>query len=188
MAKPSAKKDLVSEAGFTRVSMLAGIDLGEHDGLPITHSSGSITGLDGGFSETAELDKIHVPVGSKVIGLIVLDAKSHEYDKVTEGRGAKQVTLEEFIENTVYKGESVLLIDPDDVEELVTRHQARVTQARLEAAEAAKAARGEATLPGTGVAENEGATVHRMDGSTIPQPKPGEDGYFDAEADTTDAE
>lgn len=153
MATKDKQKELVSAGGYTRVSMLAGVPLGDHDGLPITSCSGSITGLDGGFSETAKLDPIHVPIGSKVIGLIVLESKSHEYDKETEGAGKNKVTLDQFVENTVYKGESVLLIDPDDVEELVAKHQARVNQARLEAEEAARKAKGESTLPGFGASD-----------------------------------
>jgi hypothetical protein len=140
-------KARTSKSGFLRPSTLAGIPLGDHDGLPITDSSGSITGLQGGFSETASLDKIHVPVGSRVIGLIVMVADSHEYDRVKDGRGKDAVMLDEFVENTVYKGESVLLIDPDDVEELVTKHEARIAEARAEAEAAAKEAKGEFFLP-----------------------------------------
>ena len=142
-----ASKAKTSKSGFLRPSTLAGISLGNHDDLPITDSTGSITGLDGGFSETAKLDKIHVPVGSRVIGLIVLEAVSHEYDKVKDGRGANAITLDEFVENTVYKGESVLLIDPDDVEDLVTKHEERIAAARLDAKRQAKAAKGEFELP-----------------------------------------
>lgn len=149
------KRSTTSKAGYLRPSTLAGIPLGDHDGLPITQSTGSITGLDGGFSETASLDKIHIPVKSRVIALVVLEAVSHEYDRIKEGRGANAVSLEEFIENTVYKGESALLIDPDDVEELVQKHEARVAEARALAAQEARAVRGENTLPGTGVGEGE---------------------------------
>jgi hypothetical protein len=137
------KKATVTKAGFTRPSTLAGIPLGDHDGLPITQSSGTITGLAGGFSETAALDKIHVPVKARVVALVVLEAESHEYDRVKDGKDV----LEEFVENTVYKGESVLLIDPDDVEELIAKHTQRVKEARSVAEAAAKAAKGEFQLP-----------------------------------------
>ena len=142
-----ATKATTSKSGYLRPSTLAGKSLGEHDGLPITASTGTITGLAGGFSETAALDKIHVPVGSKVIALVVMTADSHEYDRVKEGRGKEAVLLDEFVENTVYKGESVLLIDPDDVEELVAKHQARIAEARAEAERQAKEAKGEFSLP-----------------------------------------
>jgi hypothetical protein len=142
-----ASKARTSKSGFLRPSTLAGIPLGDHDGLPITTSSESIAGLNGGYSETAALDKIHIPVGSMCIGLIVMKAESHEYDRVKEGRGQKATILEEFVENTVFKGQSVLLIDPDDVEELVTKHEARIAEARAEAEAKAKEAKGEFSLP-----------------------------------------
>ncbi|MDE1904865.1 MAG: hypothetical protein KGH75_00255 [Rhodospirillales bacterium] len=143
----TAAKSTTTRSGFLRPSTLAGIPLGEHDDLPITQSNGTITGLAGGFSETAAMDKIHVPVGSRVIALVVMVADSHEYDRVTEGRGKDKTMLDEFVETTVYKGESVLLIDPDDVEDLVKKHQEKVAKVRAAAEAAAKAARGELPLP-----------------------------------------
>jgi hypothetical protein len=191
MAKAAPKeKDLISDAGFTRVSMLAGIPLGDHDGLPITQSTASIHGLEGGFAETAALDKIHVPVRNRVIGIIVLEAESHEYDRIKEGRGKDAEILEEFVENTVYKGESLFLIDPDDLQDLVLKHQARVTEARVEAERLAQEAKGVSQFPIFGGGDGEqkpGGDGDSTDGEGPKLRSVKDEKYFDAERDPADA-
>ena len=165
---------------FIHPSELAGVPVPDHDGFPVTECNGSITGLNGGFAETARLDRIHVPVGSRVIALVVMTATSHEYDRVTEGTGPDRVALDEFRETTVYKGESVQLIDPEAVNDIVAKHQERVAKARSDAAQAAREAKGEFTLPLPSTYEE--ATITPING------EPDDDGYADSEKDPSIAD
>jgi hypothetical protein len=144
----TAAKARTTKDGYVRPATLYGEDLGEHDGLPITDSSGTITGLEGGFSESASLDAIHVKVGEKVWLLVSAVADSHEYDKRTEKvKGEGKVKLEEFVETTVYRADYAFIVDPEAVQEIGAARIAQLQEARAEAEAKAKADRGEFQLP-----------------------------------------
>jgi hypothetical protein len=155
---------MTNRDGFLRPSTLYGKPIPDHDGIPVTRSNATITGLEGGFSEAAAMDPIHVPLGMKVCGLWWGESDSHEYDRpVVEGRGKSAVKADDaFTETTVYKAEAALLIDPDLVMEIIKAHNERVAAERDEAERQRREAKGEFQLPfanndGGGGDENQGA-------------------------------
>lgn len=134
-------------------SELEGKPLGKHDGVKVTDVSAKIAVGDV-IKETMKISPIHIPMGARVMVLVPARCVSHEYDFITEGRGAKAVELaDEYQETALLKAEAVILLDPDLVQEVVDAHMARVIEARAAAREDERRTRGEGTLPGTGVGD-----------------------------------
>jgi hypothetical protein len=166
------KKATTSKSGFIRPSTLVGVPIPDHDGLLVTDCSGTISGLQGGFAKSAKMERIHIPVGSKVVGLWWGEADSHEYDRRKEGTGKDATVLDEFVETTVYKATHSLLIDPDDVEELVTKHNARVAEAEAEEERLRREAKGEFGLPFPETGDGEAPALTSIEGGAGDEPAP----------------
>jgi hypothetical protein len=129
MAKATPKLD----PSFVKPSDLASQPVPDHDGKPIRDTDGSLVKTGHGFEETLKLQRMHIPIGARVMVLTPARCVSHEYDIASEGTGKDKVELDEFDETAILEAESVLLIDPDLVAKLVIEHNDRVEQARAEA-------------------------------------------------------
>jgi hypothetical protein len=163
----TAAKAATSKSGYVRPSVLAKTPIPDHDDMPVTQSNATITGLQGGFSAAARVQPIHYPSKCRAIGLVVMTNESHEYDRVTEKvKGGPDVVLDEFLETTVWKGETLLIIDPDDVEGMVSEFLKLLAKARSEADAAARAKAGEFQLDGLGDDEQDGKGKKLPEGAT----------------------
>jgi hypothetical protein len=123
------------------------MDLGEHDGLPITKSTAQITGTGDGLSEDMAMRPLHLEAEADVVIVVPAKVRGHFYERVTEGRGKEKLTLEEFLERTTFRAQAAFLIDPDLLEEAIAKHVERRTAYRAEQERLKKEARGEFELP-----------------------------------------
>jgi hypothetical protein len=136
--------DTLSRSQRIHPSELEGMDLGEHDGLPITQSSAQITNAGDGLSESLAMSAVHIPVESEVVIVLTAKVKRHSYERVV---GAEKSVKDEFVEVTTYRTDAAFMIDPDLLEEAIAKHMERRAAHRSELERLRKAAKGEFELP-----------------------------------------
>jgi hypothetical protein len=125
-------------------SKLAGKPIPDHDGVPVTDTTGKIIGADGFLRETLKLDRMHLPMAGVGVLVAPFKVESHEYDFIKDG---KEVIEDEYLETAVLHITSVLIVDPDLLAEVVSAHEQRIAEARAEDERARREAKGEFELP-----------------------------------------
>ena len=119
----------------------------DHDGFPVTTTAAKITKTGDGLSEAMAMAPIHVPVGTRVMIVVPAVAVEHKYKQATEGTGKNKITLDEWVETTVFEAQGATFVDADLVSDVVDSHMTRVADARHAAEQQRRADKGEFPLP-----------------------------------------
>lgn len=115
----------------------------DYKGIPVTQVGVNVTNLGDGLSESATIEPMEIPIGSKVVGVFYAEVVSHEHDPAREGRTA----LEDELKLThVLRAEGAFFPDPDLIAKAVDQHQARVKEHRAEMERQKLAAKGHMQL------------------------------------------
>ena len=130
-----------------RLSELRAEPIPDHDGFPVTSTVAKITKTGDGLSEAMAMAPIHVPVGTRVMIVIPAMAVEHKYKQATAGTGKDKITLDEWVETTVFEAQGATFVDADLVSGVVDEHMERVADERHRIEQERRAAKGEFPLP-----------------------------------------